>query len=108
MVQAILGRNRFLDSRSTAGSIKYRLIECVPLDHFSTGLANRFHEFRLGLGLSLAAPRHAENMFFDDRPVDVIRAIAQRHLRQSQSQPHSIRGDVREIIQINATYRDGS
>src|SRR5947207_2704346 len=47
-----------------------------------------------------------ENSLFQDRSMEVIRAITQRHLSQLQSQTDPISCDVREVIEVNAADRD--
>ena len=47
-----------------------------------------------------------EDVFLDDRAVQIIRAIIQRDLRQLQPHPNPVRGDVIEVIEVNPAHRD--
>src|SRR5258708_35701466 len=49
-----------------------------------------------------------EDVLLDDRAVDVIRAVAQRDLRELQAEADPIRGDVRKVVEVNAADGDGA
>ena len=49
-----------------------------------------------------------KNLFLNDRAVNIIRPIAQRHLGELHPQPNPIGGDMSEIIQVDATDRNGA
>ena len=38
----------------------------------------------------------------------IVRAVAQRHLRQLHAHPHPIRSDVIEVVEVDAAHRDGA
>ncbi len=49
-----------------------------------------------------------EDVFLDDRPVQVVRAVAQRHLRQLHAQAHPVGGDVIEVVEVDAAHGEGA
>ena len=54
------------------------------------------------------APRHVENVFLDDRAVDVVRAVAQCDLCEFQAEADPIRRDVVEVVEVDAADGDGA
>ena len=49
-----------------------------------------------------------EDVLLDDRPVQIVRAVAQRHLRQLHAQAHPVGGDVIEVVEVDAAHGDGA
>ena len=56
---------------------------------------------RLGAG-------HVEDVFLDDGAVQIVRAVAQRDLRQFESHTHPIGGDVIEVVEVNPADGNGA
>ena len=51
---------------------------------------------------------HVEDVFLDDRSVQIVRAVTQCHLRQLHAQAHPIRGDVVEVVEADPAHGDGA
>ena len=49
-----------------------------------------------------------EDVFLDDGPVQVVCAVAQRHLRQLHAQAHPVGRDVIEVVEVDAAHSDGA
>ena len=79
-----------------------RLVKSISLNRSSSGFADGFDHFRLGLQLRRGRAGHVEDVFLDDRAVEVVRAVAQRDLREFQAEADPIRGEVRKVVEIDA------
>ena len=85
-----------------------RLVEGVALHRGAAGFADGFDHLGFGLQLRRFGAGHVEDVFLDDGAVQVVRAVAQRHLRQLQPQAHPIGGDVIEVVEVDAADGDGA
>ena len=47
-------------------------------------------------------------MFLNDCPVQIVRTVAQHHLRQLHAHAHPIRGEVIEVVEVNAAHSEGA
>ena len=72
------------------------------------GLADGLDHLGLGLQLRRFGAGHVEDVLLDDGAVQVVRAVAQRHLRQFESHTHPIGGDVVEVVEVNPADGDGA
>ena len=86
----------------------YRFIKRVALHRRSSGFANGFDHVRFGLQLRRGRSGHVKDVFLDDCAVQIVRAVAQRHLREFQSEADPIRRDVIKVVEVNAADGDGS
>ena len=85
-----------------------RFVEGISLDGRQAGFTNGLDHVRLGLQLRRGGAGHVEDVLLDDRAVDVVRAVTQRHLSQLQAEAHPIGGDVGEIVEVDAADGDGA
>jgi len=85
-----------------------RFVESIPLHRRAAGFADGFDHFGLSLQLRRGRAGHVKDVFLNDRPVQIVRAVAQRHLRQLQLQAHPVGRDVIEVVEVDAAHRDGA
>ena len=76
------------------------------MNRHAAGFADGFYHLGFRLELGNLRSSHAEDVFFDDRAVEVIRAVAQRDLRQLHAETDPVRGDVIEVIEVDAADGD--
>ena len=73
----------------------------VALDRNSSSLANGVLQRSDALLLRCGRPGHVENLFFHDRPVQIVYPVTERHLRQRQTQAYPISSQMVDVIEIN-------
>ena len=59
-----------------------RFVKRISLHGRATGFADGFDHVRFGLQLRRGRAGHVEDVFLDDRPVQIVRAELQRHLHE--------------------------
>src|SRR5204862_5648798 len=74
------------------------------------GLAARFpngiFESSYGLLLRSSCAGHVEDSLFQNCAMQIVHAVAERHLRERQPKADPISSQMIDIIQINAAYRE--
>src|SRR5947207_155103 len=83
----------------------YIAIMTVALDRLATGLPDGVLKCRNSLLLRSGCARHVEDFFLQNRAVQIVHTVAERDLRERQSQADPVSGKVIDIIQINAAHR---
>src|SRR5260370_41150973 len=73
----------------------------VALDRNSSSLANGVLQRSDALLLRRGRAGHMENLFFHDRPVQIVYPVTERHLRQRQPQAYPISSQMVDVIEIN-------
>ena len=81
------------------------LVKTVPLHRLASRLTNRLHQFFARHLLRRLRARHVINLFLDHRAVNVVHAVAQRHLRELHAHQNPVRLDVVDVVQIDAGNR---
>src|SRR3954453_17145469 len=78
----------------------------VALDRVATSFANRV--FKRGDSLLLGRRRagHGENFFFENRSVEIVNTVAQRDLRERQSEADPIRRQMIDVVEVNTAHRE--
>src|SRR4029450_6492175 len=75
----------------------HRLAACFPNGMFRSGY---------GLLLRSRCDGHVEDFLFQNCAMQIVHAVAERHLRERQSKADPISGQMIDIIQINAAHRE--
>src|SRR5207248_11005913 len=68
---------------------------------FANGVLERGHTLLLRGGCA----GHVENLFLQNRSVQVIHAVADRDLRARQSEADPVSGQVIDVIEVNPAHR---
>src|SRR6266581_3154764 len=79
-------------------------VKAVALDWLATGLTDRMLECSHRLLLGSSGARHVKDFFLQDRAVQIIHAVAERDLRQRQTNADPIRGEMVDAIEIDAAH----
>src|SRR6266516_794435 len=77
-------------------------VKAVALDRLATALTDRMLECSHRLLLGSSGARHVKDFFLQDRAMQIIHAVAERDLRQRQTNADPIGGEMVDIIEINA------
>ncbi len=78
-------------------------VKAITLDRLATGFTDRMFERRRGLLLWSGGASHVKDFFLQDGAVQIIHAVAERHLSERQSQAHPIGRKMVDVIEVNAT-----
>ena len=78
----------------------------VTLDRLATRFADRMFQRRYGLLLRRLRARHVENLFLQNRAVQIVHAVVERDLRERQSETHPVSRQVIDVIEINPAHRE--
>src|SRR5215475_150650 len=80
-------------------------VMAVTLHRFATRFANCMFESSYRLLLRSGCSGHVEDFFFQNRAMQIVHAIAERHLCERQPEADPIRGEMIDVIQINPAHR---
>src|SRR4029077_11121796 len=78
----------------------------VALDSLAASFADSVFKRGDSLLLRRGGAGHVENFFLQDRPVEIVYTVAQRDLRERQSEADPIRRQVVNVVQINTAHRE--
>src|SRR5205807_3503824 len=78
----------------------------VALDWNASGFADGVFESSDRLLLRRGRAGHVKNFLFDNRPVQIIRAITERNLRQRQTCADPVGGEMIDVIQVDPAERE--
>src|SRR5438105_14595316 len=76
----------------------------VALDRLAASFANGVFKRGDSLLRRRGGAGHVENFFLQDCSMEVVHTVAQRDLRERQSEANPIRCEVLEIIEVNTAY----
>src|SRR4029450_10134754 len=78
----------------------------VTLHRIAAGFANSMFESSDSLLLGSGCSGHMEDFFFQNRAVQIVHPVAERHLCERQSEADPIGSQVIDVIQIHAAHRE--
>src|SRR5438045_7300232 len=76
----------------------------VALDRLATTFADGVFKRGDSLLLRRGGAGHVENFFLQDSSIEFVHTVAQRDLRERQSEANPIRCQVLHIIEVNTAY----
>src|SRR5439155_19821201 len=76
----------------------------VALDRLAASFANGVFKRGDSLLLRRGGAGHVENFFLQDCSMEVVHTVAQRDLRERQSEANPLRCQVLHIIEVNTAY----
>src|SRR5690349_9196480 len=82
------------------------LVMTVALDRVSASFANGVFKRGDRLLLRRGGAGHVENFFLQDCSMEIVHTIAQRDLRERQSEAHPVRRQVVDVIEVNTAHRE--
>lgn len=77
----------------------------VPLQGYAAGFADRVFEGSHGLLLRCCRARHVENLFLQNGAVQIIHTVAERDLREGQTEADPVRSQVIDVVEISTAHR---
>src|SRR4029453_4272191 len=78
----------------------------VALDRLAASFANGVFKRGDGLLLRRGGAGHVENFFLQDCSMEIVHTVAQRDLRQRQSEADPIRRQVVDVVEVNTAHRE--
>ena len=77
----------------------------VALHGHAAGFPDRMFERGYGLLLRCRRARHVENLFLQNCAMQIVHAVAERDLREGQTEADPVSGQVVNVVEINAAHR---
>ena len=77
----------------------------VALHRLAASFANGVFKRGYSLLLWRGGAGHVENLFLQNRSVKIVHAVAQRELRERQSEADPIRRQVVDVVEVNTAHR---
>ena len=81
-------------------------VMAVALDRLAASFANGVFQRRDRLLLGRRCTGHVEDFFLQNRAVEIVHAVAQRDLRERQSEADPVGSQVVDVIEINPAHRE--
>ena len=78
----------------------------VALDGLAASLANGMFKRGDSLLLRSGGTGHVENFFLQDCSMEIVHTVAQRDLRERQSEADPIRRQVVDVVEVNTAHRE--
>ncbi len=78
----------------------------VALDRLAASFANGVFKRGDSLLLRRCGAGHVENFFLQDCSVEIVHTVAQRDLRERQSETNPIRRQVIDVVEVNTAHRE--
>src|SRR4029077_1466453 len=81
-------------------------VRTVALDGLAASFANGVFKRGASLLLRRGGPGHVENFFLQDCSMEIVHAVAQRDLRERQSEADPIRCQMIDVVEVNAAHSE--
>src|SRR6476659_6936274 len=78
----------------------------VALDRLAASFANGMFKCADSLLLRRSSTGHVEDFFLQDCSMEIVHTVAQRNLRERQSEADPIRRQVVDVIEVNTAHRE--
>src|SRR4029453_2597866 len=78
----------------------------VALDRLAASFADGLFKGGDSLLLRRRGAGHVENFFLQDCSMEIVHTVAQRDLRERQSEANPIRRQVVDIVEVNTAHRE--
>ena len=78
----------------------------VSLDRLAASFADGVFKRGDGLLLRRRGAGHVENFFLQDCSMEIVHTVAQRDLRERQSETDPIRRQVVDVVEVDTAYRE--
>ena len=80
-------------------------VKAIALNRFTPSFPDCMFERCNGLLLRSGRTRHVEDFFLNNGAVQIVHTVTERNLRKRQPHTYPISGEVVDVIEINAAYR---
>src|SRR5207237_10616336 len=87
-----------------AGAIQTSIV-AVTLHGLAAGFPNGMFERSYGLLLRSSCAGHVEDFLFQNCAMQIVHAVAERHLRERQPEADPISGQMIDVIQLHEAHR---
>src|SRR6476660_3996590 len=81
-------------------------IMTIALDRLAASFANGVFKRGDSLLLRRGGAGHVENLLLEDCSVEIVHAVAQRDLRERQSEADPIRRQMIDVVEVNAAHSE--
>ena len=78
----------------------------VALDRLAASFANGMFKRGDSLLLRRGGTSHVEDFFLQDCSMEIVHTVAQRDLRERQSEADPIRRQVVDVVEVNTAHRE--
>src|SRR5882757_440565 len=81
-------------------------VKTVALDRLTASFANGVFKRGDSLLLRRGGTSHVEDFFLQDCSMEIVHTVAQRNLRERQSEADPIRRQVVDVVEVNTAHRE--